>query len=486
MKKVHFIGICGTGMGSLAGLFRAAGWDVRGSDRAIYPPMSQLLADLDIPVMEGFSPAHLDWSPTLVVVGNIARPDNPEATEARRRGLPCTSMAAALEDHFLVDRHVVVVAGTHGKTTTTALLAWALEGAGRDPGYLIGGVPAHAGGRSFRLGGGDLFVIEGDEYETAFFDKGPKFLHYRPRTAILTSIELDHVEVFEDLAALETAFRQFVALLPADGRLIACTDDDRVVAVTRTAVAPVVSYGLGGTAAVRGVTLEVGRDGMTFEIHRRDEPAQRLHSPLTGDHNLRNLVATAECLRGLGLTDTEIAAGLASFPGVRRRQEIRGEIGEVTIMEDFAHHPTAVRETLHGVRLRFRGRRLVAVFEPRTNSSRRSLFQEAYAAAFDDADAAIIAAVDQPQRAPADDRLDPYRLAADVTRRGTPATHLPTVSEILGHLTTTVTAGDVVLVLSNGAFGGLLDNLLAALQSRLDQGADGASTAAASDASPTR
>ena len=464
MPRVHLIGICGTGMGSLAGLFRTAGWEVRGSDTGVYPPMSEMLAGLTIPIMQGFSPTHLDWRPDLVVVGNIARPDNPEAVEARRRRLPETSMSEALGKHFLEGRHVVVVAGTHGKTTTVSLLAWVLERAGRDPGYFLGGVPNIPDGRGFRLGGGDLFIVEGDEYETAFFDKQPKFLHYRPRTALLTGIELDHVEVFPDLAALFRAFQSFVRLVPARGRLIACTDDPRVAGVTRACVAPVTGYGLQEGSDVQGEELDSGPGGLEFAVRLNGQPPRRFRSPLTGKHNLMNLTATVECLAGLGLTDAEIADGLATFPGVRRRQEIRGVVNGVTVVDDFAHHPTAVRETIRGMRSRFPGHRLVAVFEPRTNSSRRRLFQEAYGEAFDDADEAVIAPVHQPERAPEGDRLDPIQLARDITQRGTPATHLRSVAEIVEHLAAGARSGDVLLLLSNGAFGGLVNRLLETLE----------------------
>ncbi|MFQ5719192.1 MAG: UDP-N-acetylmuramate--L-alanine ligase [Acidobacteriota bacterium] len=461
MSGVHLIGICGTGMGSLAGLFRDAGWEVRGSDLSIYPPMSHLLAELEIPVMNGFSPAHLDWGPALVVVGNIARPDNPEAEAARRRGLRCTSMAAALEEYFLADRHVVVVAGTHGKTTTTSLLAWVLEQAGTDPGYLIGGVPLQPGARSFRRGKSDLFVIEGDEYETAFFDRAPKFLHYRPRTVILTSIELDHVEIFPDADALIRVFTRFVQLIPPDGHLLVCADDERALQVAASATARVTSYGLDPSADVVGTAVDVGPEGTLFDVGTATK--RRLRSPLTGDHNLRNLIAVAACLPDLGVDDAVIERGLASFPGVARRQELRAEAGGIAVIDDFAHHPTAVRETVRGVHQRFPGRRLVAIFEPRTNSSRRGLFQEAYARAFQAADEAIIAPVDHPERAPVGDRLDPERLAADITRGGTPAVHLPSVAAIVDHVVAHSRAGDVLLVLSNGAFEGIVDRLVRAV-----------------------
>jgi UDP-N-acetylmuramate: L-alanyl-gamma-D-glutamyl-meso-diaminopimelate ligase len=466
---VHLVGICGTGMGSLAGLFRAAGWEVRGSDSGVYPPMSQQLASLGIPVMEGFDAAHLDWAPDRVVIGNVARPDNPEAVEARRRGIPFESMAEAVAHHFLEGRHSVVVAGTHGKTTTASLIAWGLHAARRDPGFLIGGVVGNVGS-TFRLGGGEEFVVEGDEYETAFFDKGPKFLHYRPRSAVLTSIEMDHVEVFPDLDALQQAFRRFLQLLPPDGRLIACADDAGVAAVIEHCLAPVTWYGLDNGPGTRAYLLEAGPAGSTFDLVRDGRRWGRLHSPLTGDHNLRNLVAAAEVLAAIGLGPDEVAAGFAAFAGVRRRQEVRGEASGVTVIDDFAHHPTAVRETLRALRVRFPERRLVAVFEPRTNTSRRAVFQSAYVDALAVADRVVVAGVHQPERAPQGDRLDPARVAADLRGQGVPADYIPEVGAIVTDLAGSSCPGDIVAVMSNGPFGGLHDRLLEALRSRQESG----------------
>jgi UDP-N-acetylmuramate: L-alanyl-gamma-D-glutamyl-meso-diaminopimelate ligase len=464
-RRVHLVGICGTGMGSLAGLFRAAGWEVQGSDAGVYPPMSDRLAALGIPVMSGFTAGHLDWQPDLVVIGNIARPDNPEAVEARRRGLPATSMAAALADHFLSGRHPLVVTGTHGKTTTASILAWGLQAAGRDPGFLIGGVLANLE-TTFRLGGGEPFVIEGDEYESAFFDKGPKFLHYRPQTAVLTSIELDHIEVFPDLDVLKEAFRRFVDLLPIDGRLVAWSDDPDVEEIAASCRAPVTRYGLGEGPGTRCHLVDAGREGSEFDLVRDGGLWGRFRTLLTGDHNLCNFTAAAEVMAGRGLGPEEVATGLASFAGVRRRQEVRGEVGGVTVIDDFAHHPTAVRETLRALKVRYPGRRLVAVFEPRTNTSRRALFQSAYADSLSVADRVVVAAVHQPERAPEGDRLDAARLAAQLRDGGTPASYLPHVEEILADLSDSSQADDVVAIMSNGAFGGLHERLLDALRKR--------------------
>jgi UDP-N-acetylmuramate: L-alanyl-gamma-D-glutamyl-meso-diaminopimelate ligase len=464
-RRVHLVGICGTGMGSLAGLFRAAGWEVQGSDSGAYPPMSERLDALGIPVLSGFAAGHLDWQPDLVVIGNIARPDNPEALEARRRDLPTTSMAAALADRFLGGRHPVVVTGTHGKTTTSSIIAWGLQAAGRDPGFLIGGVLANLE-TTFRLGGGEPFVIEGDEYESAFFDKGPKFLHYRPQTAVLTGMELDHIEVFPDLDALKEAFRRFVELLPVDGRLVAWSGDAGVDDIAASCRAPVTRYGLGEGPGTRCHLVDAGPEGSEFDLVRDGRRWGRFRTPLTGDHNLCNLTAAAEVMADLGLAPAEVADGFASFAGVRRRQEVRGEVGGVTVIDDFAHHPTAVRETLRALKVRYPGRRLVAVFEPRTNTSRRALFQSAYAGSLSVAHRVVVAAVHQPERAPEGDRLDAARLAAQLRDGGTPADYLPQVEEILADLADSSQAGDVVAIMSNGAFGSLHQRLLDALRKR--------------------
>jgi UDP-N-acetylmuramate: L-alanyl-gamma-D-glutamyl-meso-diaminopimelate ligase len=453
-------------MGSLAGLFQAAGWDVRGSDTDVYPPMSEQLAALGVTIFKGYDGSHLDWGPDLVVVGNIARPDNPEALEAKHRGLTTTSMAEATAKWFLENKTSIVAAGTHGKTTTAALLSWALYAAGRDPGFLVGGVLANFSA-THRLGAGPEFVIEGDEYSNAFFDPRPKFLHYRPDIAVLTSIELDHIEVFPNLEALQEVFRSFLRLLPPDGRLIACEDDAGVVAtIPDDMAAPVTWYGLGEGRGTRSTLLEAGPDGMIFNVQREGTTLGPFLSPMVGEHNLRNLTAVVEVLAGLGVVEADIAVVLASFTGIKRRQEIRGQVAGVTVVDDFAHHPTAVRETLRGLRLRHPGSRIVAVFEPRTHSSRRSIFQDDYAEALQEADRVIVAAVHDPEITPADDRMDVARLASDLVQAGTPAQHIASVPEIVAELAAGSQAGDIIAVLSNGAFGGIHQLLLDALAQR--------------------
>jgi UDP-N-acetylmuramate: L-alanyl-gamma-D-glutamyl-meso-diaminopimelate ligase len=464
-RRVHLVGICGTGMGSLAGLLADAGYGVTGSDESIYPPMSTMLQERGIPVLQGYRPEHLDDRPDLVVVGNVATKSNPEAVAAIERGIPYLSMPQAIGRLFLEGRHPLVVAGTHGKTTTAALLAWVLESAGRHPSFLVGGVLSNFN-RSFGLGTGDDFVIEGDEYETSFFDKGPKFLHYRPQTGILTSVEYDHAEMFSSLDAVKDAFRRFAALIPRDGLLVCCDDDPNVREVIAGAACPVALYGVSEGSGWRGRVLTADSGGMKFEVTREGRPFGRFDSPLSGIHNLRNMLAVTAAASARGLEAESIGEGLRTFAGVRRRQEVRGVADGVTIIDDFAHHPTAVRLTLDGLRQKYTGRRIWAIFEPRTNTSRRSVFQHEYASAFDSADQIIIAAVDHPERAPEGERFSPENLVLDLRARGREADYVAGVGEIVAKATNGAHDGDVLVIMSNGAFGGIHARLLKALKTR--------------------
>ncbi|HEU4402583.1 MAG TPA: UDP-N-acetylmuramate:L-alanyl-gamma-D-glutamyl-meso-diaminopimelate ligase [Candidatus Polarisedimenticolia bacterium] len=465
IRRVHLIGVCGTGMGSLAGLLASAGYEVRGSDQSVYPPMSTMLRDLGIGLLDGYRAANLDDRPDLVVVGNIATKTNPEAIAAAERGIPFVSMPQAISRLFLEGRHPIVVTGTHGKTTTAALMAWVLTSAGRDPSFLVGGVLRNFN-RSYGLGKGEEFVIEGDEYETAFFDKGPKFLHYRPQTAILTSVEFDHAEMYQDLEAVKRAFRGLVALVPESGTLVYCADDPNVRQVVTGARCHAVPYGLGRDGVWRARVCASEAEGMEIEVTRDQDRFGLFRTPLTGLQNVRNILAVVAVAQQRGLGPGEIGAGLASFQGVKRRQEVRGVAGGVVVIDDFAHHPTAVHLTLGGIRDRYRDGRLWAIFEPRTNTTRRSVFQEEYAASFDPADRIVIAAVDHPERAPEGKRFSAEGLVSDLKARGKEAVYIPAVADIVEHVSAEARSGDVVLVMSNGAFGGIHDKLLAALAAR--------------------
>ncbi len=471
--KVHLIGIGGTGMGAVAGLLAAAGHEVRGSDTAVYPPMSEQLAALGIPVASGYAAENLAWGPDLVVVGNVHGKDHVEVLAAAACGATLTSFPALLGEQLLADRHSIVITGTHGKTTTTSLLAHILAEGGADPSFLVGGVPIGFR-KGWRLGGGPDFVIEGDEYDSAFFDKGSKFLHYRPRTAVLTSVELDHVDIFASIEQVRETFRKFVALIPDDGLLVVCGDDPEALEVATTARCRVERYVVldDGREPVHGVTwcahsMEYGVGGragrVTFEVLRDGATYGRFETLLVGRHNVANTLAAIAVAHARGLAAEAIRKAVASFAGVRRRQELRGIAGGVTVLDDYGHHPTAVRETLKALRKRFGERRLIAVYEPRSATSRRRTFQQEFVAAFAHADEVIVGALFDPARIPKDERFDPERLALDLHQQGTKATYLPEVDAIVAHLVETAAPGDVVVVLSSGSFDGLHDKLLAAI-----------------------
>jgi UDP-N-acetylmuramate: L-alanyl-gamma-D-glutamyl-meso-diaminopimelate ligase len=476
--KVHLIGIGGTGMGAVAGLLKAAGHDVRGSDAAVYPPMSEQLAALGVPVMMPYGAANLDWAPELVVVGNVHGKDHVEVKAAQERGLPLTSFPAVLGEKLLDGKHSIVVAGTHGKTTTTSLIAHILEVAGRDPSLFVGGVPV-ALGQGWRLGKGEAFVIEGDEYDTAFFDKGPKFAHYRPRTTILTSVELDHVDIFPSFDAVRDTFKKLIALIPENGLLVAAAESADARALAKAAVCPVELYCVigGGDSgesfeidtdggAPEGVIwwakgLEVGKSGrVAFDVFYKGERYERFETLLVGRHNVANVVAAIAVAHSLGVPVKDIQRGVASFAGVRRRQELRGIAGGVTVLDDYAHHPTAVRETLMGLHRRFPKRRLIAVYEPRSATSHRKTFQNEFADAFSHADEVIVGRLTYPNKVPEADRFDPERLALDLHRSGTKASYVPDVDQIAKQLAQSAAPGDVVVVMSSGSFDGLHDKIL--------------------------
>jgi UDP-N-acetylmuramate: L-alanyl-gamma-D-glutamyl-meso-diaminopimelate ligase len=462
IKHVHLVAICGTGMGSLAGMLKASGYHVTGSDQNVYPPMSTWLADQGIVPFSGFAPEHLDGV-DLVIVGNAVPKTNPEVVAMLDRKLPYQSFPQALAEFFIRDRHSMVVAGTHGKTTTTALLAWVLTSAGRDPGAMIGGAANNFGG-NFRVGGGRFVVVEGDEYDTAFFDKGPKFLHYRPRTGILTSIEFDHADIYRDLPHVVAAFERFVALIPRDGLLVAAAGDVHVSAVASRAASRVERYGFeaGSDWTAEGLRPENG--GVSFDVRRAGTLFGRFHLPLIGRHNVMNALAVIAAAHGSGVTSTEIADGFRTFRGIKRRQEIVGAARDVIVMDDFAHHPTAIRETLAAVKMGYPARRLWAIFEPRSATSRRAVFQAEFAEAFDLADEVAIAHPFGSDKLPPGERLDAKRLVSDLGRRGVHAAYLPTADDMIRTITPQLAPGDLVCVMSSGGFDGIHGKLLAALR----------------------
>ena len=466
VETIHLMAVCGTGMGAFAGLLKEAGYQVRGSDAGVYPPMSTQLEEQGIELMEGFGPQNLEPAPDLVVVGNAIRAINPEAEAMRERDLDYASFPETLSELFLAHRHPVVVAGTHGKTTTCSILAWCLDAVGLEPGFLVGGVLENFG-RNFRVGTeGAPFVIEGDEYDTAYFDKVPKFVHYRPKSAILTSVEFDHADIYRDLEHVREAFRAFVDLIPEDGVLLACADGEHVGPIADRSASPVEYYTTRGAegATWSGRVLSARPEGMRFEVVRRGESLGEFEATLVGEHNLANLTAVVALLTHFGASPEAIAGALAGYQGVKRRQTIFGEPRGITLIDDFAHHPTAVKATIEATRLRFGAdRRLWTVFEPRTNTTRRNIFQDRYGEAFDGTEHLLVAPVHNLESIPEAERFSPVRLVEDVRARGVDARQMAGVPEIVAHLAAEAVPGDVVLILSNGGFGGIYELLPEAL-----------------------
>jgi UDP-N-acetylmuramate: L-alanyl-gamma-D-glutamyl-meso-diaminopimelate ligase len=468
-RRVHFVAIGGTGMGSLAGLLAARGVEVSGSDSKLYPPMSTMLEQWGIPVHTGFRPEHvLDSHPDLVVIGNAVHPDNPEARAAIDEGLPYLSFSDALYELAIAGKHSVVISGTHGKTTTTSLVASLLHGTGRDPSFLVGGY-SHDFEGSFREGQGVHFIVEGDEYDTAFFDKTPKFLHYGARTLLITSVEFDHADIYRDLDHVKEAFRSLVENLPKDGTIVAAVSHPGVRDVVTASRVPVFGYGVGpGEWTWAATALKADSVGTHFDVVREGEVVARAFVPLFGTFNIENALGALATVVALGVPLDSAVESLASFRGVKRRQELRGEERGVAVIDDFAHHPTAVRGSIGALRQRFAGRRIIAVFEPRTNTSRRAIFQDDYARAFDDADRVIVQAVaEQPiysATGPVTEQFSTERLVSDLSKRGVSATCLPGVNEIVELLERECVPGDVVLCMSNGAFDDIWQRLLDALR----------------------
>ena len=465
-RTFYLIAIGGTAMTPLAALLTGRGDRVLGSDGPLYPPMSDRLAALGIEVRPAFRPDNLTPDVTRVVVGNLARSDNPELLEALRRGLPTASMPETLHDEILAGRHPVVVAGTHGKTTTTALVAWVLARAGRDPGFLVGGEPLNFDAPA-RLGSGPAFVVEGDEYSTSYADHGPKFLHYAPRTFLLTSVEFDHADLYADLDAVKEAFRKGLAIVPADGRVVAFADDPNVRDVLGAARAKVTLYSLSdGDADLFARNVAESADGLSFEVLRRGEPLLSAALPLSGRHNVANALAAVAVGLEFGLTPDEIAAGLATFRGVKRRMEVKGTAAGVTVVDDFAHHPTAVASTIAGAKKRFPDRRVWAVFEPRSMTAGRADFFGPYLEALSNADAVALAAPYHGARLSlpgGPGALDAAALVEKLQAKRLEALTANSPDTLLAALLPQLRSGDVVVTMSSGAFGGLPQKLLKAL-----------------------
>lgn len=461
VKKIHLIAICGTAMGALGCMLKDLGYVVSGSDTAVYPPMSDFLENAGIELRQGFNAGHIPADCDLVVVGNAVSIDNPECQETIQRALPYCSMPQALNALVTNGRQVLMVAGTHGKTTSTALLAWLLESAGRNPSFFIGGILKNFG-RNYQIGTGDYLVVEGDEYDTAFFDKKSKFFHFNPARLIVTSMEFDHADIFADFEAVKSAFTELMQKLESHCRLLLCEDPALDELAGHTA-AKVWRYGESINNDWRLGAFNFS-DGLAhFEVWCKDAQWHTFSAPLAGRHNLINALACIAAASSLGLTKAEIAAGLLSFRGVKRRQEVFGEKNGIIVLDDFAHHPTAVKATIEAIRAFYPVRRLVAVFEPRSNTSMRSVFQAEYAKAFDAADMAVISDVPLKHKVPPGQLFSLTQLVDDLRTRGRDAHVFDGPDAIVAFLSARLEPGAVVLIMSNGGFGGIHQKLLDAL-----------------------
>ncbi len=465
MKQMHahLIGICGTAMASLAGLLKQRGYLVTGSDVAAYPPMSDLMTSLGITIAQPFSEPNLNPRPDFVVVGNAISRGNVELEFALDQRIPLKSLPQLLYDEFLTGRERLIVAGTHGKTTTSSLLAWLFSAGQRAASFLIGGIPENFG-TSFHLGSGPEFILEGDEYDSAFFDKGPKFLHYFPDGLILTSVEFDHADIYRNLDEVKTAFKRLVNLVPQRGRLIAWDGHPNVDECIGHARCNVERYGFGEKSTWRVVDVEYRPDGTGWNVLRAGQPWSAFEFPLAGEYNVLNATAAAAMAAHYGISTETIASALRGFRSVKRRLEVRSEAHGITIIEDFAHHPTAIAETLKALRTRYNGRRLWAILEPRSNTLRRRVFQRELAQSLGIADHIVIAGIFKSEAIPEDERLHPEAVVGDLQQAGKPARLLPTVDEIVDVIAPELAEGDVVAILSNGGFGGIYEKLPARLK----------------------
>ena len=454
IRSVHFVGICGTAMASAAAAMQDKGVQVSGSDQNVYPPMSTFLASRRIEVMAGYAEQNLARRPDLVVIGNAISRGNPEAEFVLDHKLPYCSLPELLKEYFIQGKRSLVVSGTHGKTTTTSLLTWVFEHNGMNPSYLIGGIPNNLG-QGARFADSEWFIIEGDEYDTAFFDKRSKFVHYLPEVAIINNVEFDHADIFPNLAAIQTSFKHFIRLIPRNGLLLGNGDDTNLGPLLDVTHCPVKRYGLGEGNAVQAFNIRYGPTATEFEI-----PSFKFHINLVGELNVRNALAVVACAKHCGLKNHQIQSAFDTFKGIKRRMEVRGIAGGVTVVDDFGHHPTAIRETLRALRIKYPHQKLWAVFEPRTNTTRRNIFQTELADSFADADAVVVSQIARLELLAPEERLDPQRLLSELQRAGKNAAYLPDVDAIVQHVARNAQGGEVVVVFSNGGFGGIHAKLL--------------------------
>jgi UDP-N-acetylmuramate: L-alanyl-gamma-D-glutamyl-meso-diaminopimelate ligase len=457
LRKVHFTGICGTAMGSLAAGLSDRGVEVTGSDENVYPPMSTFLEGKGIKITAGYRPENIPDDADFVVIGNAMRRGNPEVEAVLNRKLLYYSLPEALKIFFLRGRHNMVVTGTHGKTTTTSMLAWIFESAGRHPSWLIGGIPNNLG-QGCRLGDSKYFILEGDEYDTAFFDKRSKFVHYLPELLIVNNIEFDHADIFRDLEDVMISFRRLLQIVPGEGMVLLNADDPNCRALAESCPAPLLEVGFSPNAGHQIRDLHLGRETSAFSLF-----GERFEIPLIGEFNVRNAAMAVSAAHFYGLSPEEIRPALKTFTGIRRRQEVRGVAGGVTVVDDFGHHPTAITQTLEGLKVKYPGSKLWAIFEPRSNTTRRAVFQEILPKAFAGAAGVILAKVARMDQLPEKDRLDPERVVSDLRRAGQEAFYEADTTAIIARACALAAAGDVIVVFSNGGFDNIHARLLEAL-----------------------
>ncbi len=460
---IHLIGICGVGMSSLAGILKEKGYIITGSDQNIYPPVSTFLERLSIPLKKGYSPSNLHPIPDLVIVGNVITKDNPEAGELLRLGIPYLSMPQALKRFAMGRKKTIIIAGTHGKTTTSALTAWILEVAGMNPSFMIGGIAKNFDS-NFKLATGPLFIAEGDEYDTAFFDKRPKFLHYGPYVTVITSIEFDHADIYKGIEEIKDSFRRLIEMIPADGLLCANIDDPAVAEEIKKARCPSITYAIERQADLSIGDIAVNNDRTRLTIIKEGKEYLSVTTDLYGYHNISNILAAISIAYHVKIKPEIIAKAITTFEGVKRRLESIGSYKDILVIDDFAHHPTAVRETTKAVKSHYKNRRLVAVFEPRSNSSRRNIFQNAYATSFESADLVILPEPPRMEKIPLSERFSSIKLAANLNEQGIEAHYFPDNDLLLDGLLSLVRPGDVILIMSNGAFDNIQERLIERLK----------------------
>jgi UDP-N-acetylmuramate: L-alanyl-gamma-D-glutamyl-meso-diaminopimelate ligase len=452
--------MCGTAMAGAAAALKQHGFEVTGSDQTVYPPMSTFLEEQRIPVINGYAEQNLAHKPDLVVIGNVISRGNPEAEYALDHKLRYCSLPELLKEFFMRGKRCLVVAGTHGKTTTASLLTWVFEHAGLNPSYLIGGIPNNLK-QGARFTDSEWFIIEGDEYDTAFFDKRSKFVHYLPEVAILNNLEFDHADIFDDLAAIQKSFSHLIRLVPRNGLLLANGDDPNLAPLLDVSFCPVKRFGLGEGNAIHAANVKLGSTASEFEL-----PSFKFHLNLAGELNVRNALAVVGAAKHCGLSNKQIQEAFDDFTGIKRRMEVKGIAGGVTVIDDFGHHPTAIRETLKALRLRYPHEKLWAVFEPRSNTTRRNVFQQELVEAFAAADAVVVSEVARLELLAEEERLNPSRLMDDLRAAGKDAAYLPGVDSIVSHVAGKAQGGDVICVFSNGGFGGIHGKLLERLKRR--------------------